>query len=188
MGCGSSGPSASVESELFGVYELTSVQSSPTDEVTGDPIPESCDDLGDLEASGFLVLYNFNPNDDPESPLLAGVFCSTVEACQEAASEQVEPSIGYSFSQGGDADGWTGFAISSAGPAGDQCGADVQEHNLTASGTSISITTDTVEVVFPPMIDGTSATCSNRDALRALNEDLPCKSRLVVSGTRSADL
>jgi hypothetical protein len=189
-GCGSSadgGPK--VDSDLPGVYAIDSYRSSPVDPDTGEPVPDSCDQLSDTSPFGeFLVVYSFQPNPNSDQVRLAGVFCSTVESCRQIAKDALEPTLGYSFLQGDDENGWLGFGISRTGFVGDQCQADVQRHILTSSGQAINITTDTVETVFPPTVDGDQATCRNGDAIGAITPDLPCKARLVLDATHEASL
>jgi len=190
-GCGSDGGSSlgapSVDSDLLGIYVIDTFQSSPLDEVTGDPVPDSCDELADAPASGnFVVLYAFRPNDDPESSRLGAVFCNSLEVCRDVAEGAPQPAIGYSFLQGNDEDGWIGYGISRTGSTGGECQVDVQEHTLVADGASITINTDVREVEFEPVMDpevGTEATCSIRAALENLTPDIPCKSRFLLEAT-----
>jgi len=181
LGCGeSSGGVPTVDSDLMGVYQVTSYRGSLVD----------CEEPEDIEPSpAFLVLYSFIPNDQLDESRLGGVFCSTVEVCRQAARDAVEPTIGYSFLEGDDATGWQGWAISSAGASSDQCRADVQAHVLTSPTTGeIGIETQTFVTVFPPMYDGNEAICSNRDALASLEPDLPCSEILLLEGTLEAGL
>lgn len=190
MGCGSDGSSTpTVDSSLLGIYAIDSYQASPLDPETGDPVPDSCDQLSDAPPFGdFLVLYAYEPNDAMGQAYLAGVFCSDVANCREIASTSPEPALGYSFREGSDEDGWRGFGNARQGSFGDQCLVDLQTHFLTSSGQSINITTDTVEVIFPPRLDGSQANCSVADALDAYSPDLPCQQRLVLEASRTADL
>jgi hypothetical protein len=190
-GCGSdSGDSGSkIDSQLIGIYAIDSFQASPLDPGTGEPVPDSCDQLADSPQAGdFLVIYSFQPTGNPNEPRLGGAFCGSVDECRSVAKAAAEPAVGYSFIQGSDAVGWTGYAIPRSGAAGDQCQAEVQVHSLTSSGQSININTDTVNVIFMPNLEGDQAMCRNADALRALTPDLPCESRFVLSGTREANL
>ena len=185
-GCGSlgGGTTATVDSELLGIYAVDSYRGSPVDAKTGDPVPDSCDQLADPPRIGnFVVLYSFRPNDDMDEARLAGVFCANVEICQEIAKDAPDPTVGYSFRLGDDENGWVGHGISRTGVSGDQCQVDVQTHTLSPSGQQISIVTDTVEVVFPPTIDGDQASCRIGDALDQLTPDLPCKARLALDAT-----
>jgi hypothetical protein len=64
---------------------------------------------------------------------------------------------------------------------------------LVPSGDTIEITTDTVDVIFPPEIDPedpNAATCSIAEALRVFgqNPDLPCESRFFLEATLSESL
>ena len=172
--CGDSQGGASVDSQLLGVYEINSYRGSQVD----------CTQPAEIEPGPtHIVLYSFLPDDDPE-PLLAGVFCSSVENCRQGAAEAPAPAIGYSFSAGNDQNGWRGWAIQSGGAANDQCRADVQVHSLIApSGDTINIETETFVTIFPPELDGTTATCSNRAALDALDDDLPCTQILILDAT-----
>jgi len=190
LGCGSDDDGgAKVDSELLGVYAVDSYRSSPLDPETGDPIPDSCDQLSDTARLGdFLVLYSFLPDSNADEAQLAGVFCADVESCRQLAKQAPPPALGYSFITGNDENGWLGWGISRTGASGDQCQADVQAHTLTSSGQTININTDTVETVFPPTIDGDQATCRNGDALGAITPDLPCKARLAVDATRDSGL
>jgi hypothetical protein len=191
-GCGSDdgGGAVRVDSDLIGVYAIDSFRTSPTDPTTGDPIPDRCDQLADAPTTGsFVVLYGFRPNDDLEEVRLGGMFCNGIQDCQEVAARAPEPRIGYSFVEGSDESGWTGYAISRRGATGDNmCRADVQVHTLGAAGQQITINTDAVETTFEASIEGDQATCNNRDALDSLTADLPCKARFVLVGTRQADL
>lgn len=177
MGCGSSTePGPMIESALLGVYEVTSYQGSQT----------GCDPVSDITLGrpDFLVLYSFRPNDEPDVALLGGSFCRDVEECRTVAEEAPEPVVGYSFLSGGDEAGWNGWAIQSAGGANDQCRADVQAHVLTSTGNdTINVETQTFETVFPPMFEGSVATCRNADALAALDPSLPCKEIIILKGT-----
>lgn len=184
-GCGSADEGAKVDSQLLGVYAIDSYQSSPVDPQTGDPIPDSCDQLSDTTlGNDFLVLYSFKPDANPDEPLLVGAFCPNVAACEQVAREARAPALGYSFIEGDDQSGWVGFGISSVGSLGDQCLASVQTHTLSSAGPGITINTDTVETTFKPTLDGDVATCSNRDAISAITPDLPCKARLLLEATR----
>jgi hypothetical protein len=185
-GCGSSegGSTATVDSELLGVYEVIRYQGSE----------DGCDQVTDLDpAPDRLVLYGFRPNDNPDEALLGGAFCGSVDDCREVAKAAGEPTIGYSFREGSDETGWLGWAIANAGAANDQCRADVQAHVLTStSAEAIGIETKTFETVFPPFPpmpeEGSTVTCRNADALASLNPDLPCKAILVLEATREAGL
>jgi hypothetical protein len=185
-GCGSSegGHTPTVDSALLGVYDVDRYQGSQ----------DGCDQASDLDpAPARLVLYSFLPNDNADEALLGGAFCGTVDECREVAKAAPEPTIGYTFRKGSDQAGWLGWAIASAGAAADQCRADVQAHQLTStSAETIGIETKTFETVFkpfPPMPEeGSTVTCRNADALASLNPDLPCKSILVLEGTREAGL
>lgn len=184
-GCGSDGGgpgAASVDTELLGLYAVDTYQGSPLDAVG----PDACDELTDIDdPPTFLVLYGFRPNDNTDESRIGGVFCATAESCQTVAEGAAEPTIGYSFLEGGnDQDGWRGFGIARTGAVGDQCSVDVQVHTLTAAGDSITINTDTVETRFDPTFDGTQATCRNGDALGQIRDDSPCKSRLLLEATR----
>jgi len=192
-GCGSDGGSSlgapSVDSGLLGVYVIDTFQSSPLDELTGDPVPNSCDELADAPTPGErVVLYAFRPNDDPENPRIGAVFCGSVEECRDVAARAPEPAVGYSFLEGNDEDGWVGYGISRTGSTGGECRVDVQEHTLVANGASITINTDVREVEYEPVMDpevGTEATCSIRAALQNLTPDIPCKSRFRLEATGS---
>ncbi|MEM7136351.1 MAG: hypothetical protein AAF500_07230 [Myxococcota bacterium] len=190
MGCsGDGGPSASVDSSLIGIYDIDQYRGSPFDPQTGVPVPDSCDQLDDIPSLGaFLVIYSFVLNDNPDEARLGGAFCQNEDQCRTIAQTAEEPPIGYRFEQGSDATLWTGFAIASQGASADQCTADVQTHTMTSGDNTISINTDTQETVFAPMVEGENATCSVRDALTSLTPELPCKSRIVLDATRSADL
>jgi hypothetical protein len=181
-GCGSDGGSdtPTVDSDLIGVYAIDSFQASTP--------PASCDELSDSPTNGnFVVIYSFVPNDDRENPRLGGVFCATVEDCEDVASRAPEPTLGYSFIEGNDEAGWTGYAIVRTSQNGQMCVADVQIHDLTGQGQSITIGTNTVETEFEADIDGDQATCAVRDALNSITPDMPCKSRLLLEGTRNAN-
>lgn len=179
-GCSGSDGSPQVDSDLMGVYQVTSYRGSQTD----------CDQPEAIEPSpSFIVLYSFVPNEDPDEALLGGLFCGSVELCRQAAAEAPEPQIGYSFTQGSDDSGWLGWAISSAGAQNDQCEADVQAHVLTSTNPEdINIETETVVAVFEPRVEDNTAICSNRDALLALDEDLPCSEILILEATFEAGL
>jgi hypothetical protein len=172
--CGDSQGSPQVDSALLGVYEIDSYRGSQ----------DGCEQASEIEPGPtHIVLYSFIPDDDPD-PILAGVFCSSVDNCRQGASEAPAPAIGYSFTAGNDDNGWRGWAIQSGGGANDQCRADVQVHSLIApSGDTINIETETFVTVFPPELDGTTATCSNRAALEALDDDLPCAEILILDAT-----
>jgi len=180
MGCGSSGGGPTVDSELLGVYQIDSYRGSQ----------DGCDQPTDIEPTpSHLVLYSYLPNNDPDDPVMGGVFCSDVDNCREAGREAPEPAIGYTFSAGNDQNGWLGWAIQSGGAANDQCRADVQVHTLTTpSGETINIDTQTFVTVFDPTLDGNTATCSNREAIRALDDSLPCTEIIILDATFVAGL
>lgn len=192
MGCGSSGTPQPdpVDSELLGIYKIDTFQASPVDEVTGDPIPGTCDALVDqtLNLGDYLVLYSFVPNDNMDVALLAGGFCNDVEDCRGFAAAAPEPTIGYSFSQGSDQAGWLGFGNSRQGRSGDQCLLELQAHMLSSSGDMITISSDTVDIVFAPSFEGNDATCRVADGVAAYRPELPCETRILVEATREADL
>lgn len=183
LSCGDDAGGPTVDSTLLGIYQVDSYQGS----VVG------CEQPSDLDPSpAFVLLYSFLPNDDPDEPLLGGLFCSTIESCRQAAQAAPEPTIGYSFIEGNDAAGWRGWAISSSGAANDQCRADVQAHVLTSTDTNaINIETKTFQTVF----DGTEASpgstdlvCRNIDAINALRDDPPCTEILVLDATLEAGI
>jgi len=181
LGCGDSAGGPTVNSQLPGVYQIDRYQQSE----------DGCDQLSDVDgALGYLVLYSFQPNDNPDEPRLGGAFCGSVDDCREVAKAAGEPTIGYSFWQGSDEAEWFGWAISSAGAANDQCRADVQAHVLTStSAEAIGIETQTFETVFPPAeMEGNELTCRNADALASLSPDLPCKAIILLEATREASL
>ena len=132
------------------------------------------------------------PNDDPDEPLLGGIFCGSIEFCRQAAADAPEPQIGYSFIEGNDAAGWRGWAISNSGAANDQCRADVQAHVLTSTNTNaINIETKTFATVFSgeEAADGSGTlTCRNSAALEALRDDPPCTEILVLDATFEAGI
>jgi len=182
LGCGgeSGSAGATVDSELFGIYRVTQYQQSPTDcnapEDANPPAP-------------YVVLYSFNPEGDLEEARLGGGFCVDVAGCRLVAQAGVAPPIGYSFLTGDDASGWLGFAVPTGGPAGDQCRADVQAHSMTSpTADAIEVETKTSQVIYAPAIDGTTATCSTRDALEAWEPDLPCAAIILLDATFEAAL
>jgi len=169
LGCGSSGgeEEAKVDSELFGIYEVSQYQRSE----------EGCDQPMDANPpDSYIALYSFADSDDPQNPLLLGRFCSSVDVCRNDVRDFPELiGAGYSFTQGNDETGWFGWAISKRGSLNDQCQHDVQAHTLTSTvARVIDIETKTSQPVFPPTLDGTDATCSDADAIGALNDELPC--------------
>ena len=106
MSCGDDGGGPTVDSQLLGIYRITSYQGSTV----------GCEQPSELDpAPAFVLLYSFLPNDDPDEPLLGGLFCGTVESCRQAAQAASEPSIGYSFIEGNDSAGWRGWAIAGVG-------------------------------------------------------------------------
>ena len=140
LSCGDDAGGPTVDSQLLGIYRITSYQGSAV----------GCEQPSEFDpAPAFVLLYSFLPNDDPDEPLLGGIFCGTVESCRQAAQAASEPRIGYSFLEGNDAAGWRGWAIASAGAANDQCRADVQAHVLTSANMNdINIETKTFQTVF----------------------------------------
>ncbi len=173
------GGGSTVDSELLGAYQITRYQGSQ----------DGCDQVSDMPSPPYLVLYSFRRNDNPDESLLGGTFCADVDDCQQVANDAPEPAIGYSFITGDDQSGWLGWAIASVGSLNDQCTADVQAHTLTStSAQTINIETKTFETVFPPTIDGNTATCSSADAIAFLNEDLPCMEILVLDAIFEASL
>ena len=180
------GPSAktegvpTVDSDLPGVYAISRYQGSQG----------ACDQLADIPSPpAYLVLYGFTRDQDTDDVRLGGAFCNDVGRCRALASEAGEPAIGYSFISGDDATGWQGWAISGTAPENDQCGADVQSHQLTMEiAQAVRIETKTVRTVFPPVVDGEVATCHNKDAIASVNDDLVCKSLLRLEATREAGL
>lgn len=168
-----------VDSKLPGVYRIGRYQSSQV----------ACEQLMDIPgAPAYLVLYNFRPDKDADEVRLGGAYCNDVNHCRVVASEAAEPAVGYSFVSGSDATGWQGWAISATGPENDQCGADVQSHQLTAETAqkAVLIRTTTVHTVFPPILDGEVATCHNKDAITSVNDDLACKALLLLEATFEA--
>jgi len=180
LGCGDSSEALKVGSEPYGIYKITRYQNSLG----------NCDQLVNSEQSPiYLVLYSFEPGGKASKPRLGGAFCGDVSLCREMASEASEPAIGYSFLTYEGASGWQGWGISNTGPADEQCKADVQSHVLTStSAGAIKIETRTTETIFPPEIDGETATCRNRAAIDATTPDLPCKALLVVEASYEAGL
>lgn len=180
MGCGSSDGGLTVDSQALGVYQIDSYRGSR----------DGCDQPTDIEPTpSFLVLYSFVSIEDPDDPVLAGVFCDSIDNCRQAASESPEPAIGYSFTAGRDETGWRGWAIQSGGAANDQCRADVQVHTLTSPGPQkINIETQTFVTMFEPTFDGDIATCSNAAAIDALDDNLPCAEIIILDATFAAGL
>ena len=192
-GCGSGddmGPNAaSIDSALVGVYAVTRFQASPLDPDTGAPVPDSCDELSPANPpGGFLAMYGYRPEPESVDVWLAATFCGSVEECRSLAAAGTDPTLGYSFIQGSDQSGWTGYAPLRTVPAGDQCRSDIQVHSLAAAGESISIGTDTFQVDYMPDLQGTDATCRTVDAINAVTSDLPCQARLTLEATREANL
>ena len=192
LGCGDSGTATPmVDSDLIGIWGIDTYQSSPFDPQTQDPIPDSCDQLSDAPPLGdFLVIYSFEFNDNLGEAALGAVFCNDIEQCQDVAMRAPEPLVGYSFITGSDDTEWVGFGLGRQGSSSDQCLIELQNHVMTASGDSIEITTNTVDVIFPPELnpeDPNDATCSIAEALRVFGEnpDLPCESRFFLEATRS---
>lgn len=178
LSCGGDAGGPTVDSQLLGIYRITSYQGSTV----------GCEQPSDLDpAPVFVLLYSFLPNDDPDEPLLGGLFCGTVDSCRQAAQAAPEPTIGYSFIEGNDVAGWQGWAIASSGAANDRCRADVQAHVLTSANMDdINIETKTFATVFDGIepTDGSSElTCRNIDAINALREDPPCSEILVLDAT-----
>ncbi len=181
---GGDGGGPTVDSQLLGIYRITSYQGSTV----------GCEQPSDLDPpSVFVLLYSFLPNDDPDEPLLGGVFCSAVESCRAFAQAAPEPTIGYSFIQGDDA-GWRGWGISNSGAANDQCRADVQAHVLTSANMDdINIETKTFATVFDgvePTPGSTELVCRNIDAINTLGDDPPppCTEILVLDATFEAGI
>lgn len=171
---------STLDSDLIGVYDIDSYQSSTLD---------ACDELTEVSpAPDMLVLYPVVPNNPMDPILIGGVFCQSLEGCRNIARDAPAPTIGYAFNQGNDQDGWIGFGIAVQGTSGDQCMVELQAHKLTSSGDSISIRTDAVEVVFPPEVDGNLATCRAADAIANFEPGLPCKHRFQLEATHAADL
>jgi hypothetical protein len=170
---------STLDSDLVGVYDIDSYQSSSLD---------TCDELTEVSPSpDMLVLYPVVPNDPMDQTWIGGVFCQSLEGCRDAA-RGMSGFLNYSFNQGNDQDGWLGFGISGQSTLADQCVVELQAHTLTSSGNSISIGTDVVEVVFPPEVDGVQATCSLADAIASFEPGLPCKHRFQLGATHAADL
>jgi hypothetical protein len=182
LGCGSSDSVPTVDSELLGVYQIDVYQFSP----------DSCDGLTDVDPRpGFLVLYSFLPNDDPEEARLGATFCSGLSDCRAVAEAAPEPVIGYSFTVGDDHSGWTGLGNANSGLLNDQCKVDVQVHTLTSTAASIDIQTKTLETVYSPRpedVDGSDITCRVADAIASLNDDLPCVGAYSLAATFEASL
>lgn len=183
LGCGSSGGAeeTTVDSELFGIYQISRYQRSE----------QGCDQPMDTDPPGdYIALYSFATSDNPDNPLLLGRFCSSVDDCRNDIRNfpgLVGP--GYSFTQGDDDAGWFGWAISSRGNLNDQCQHDVQAHTMISTDAGeIDIETRTFQPVFPPELDGTTATCSDADAIAALDDELPCIELFRVEAKREAGL
>ena len=133
------------------------------------------------------MLYGFRPSPE-EAARLGGVFCQTVEECQDVADRGPEPTVGYSFIQGSDASGWTGYAVLSTRESGADCLSEMQVHTLSGEGQSITINTDGVEVTYPPEMNpiaGDEATCTVPGAIAGVTPDLPCRSRFLLAATRN---
>lgn len=183
LSCGGDAGGPTVDSQLLGIYRITSYQGSTV----------GCEQPSELDpAPAFVLLYSFLPNDDPDEPLLGGIFCGTVESCRQAAQAASEPRIGYSFIEGNDSAGWRGWAIASAGAENDRCRADVQAHVLTSANMNdINIETKTFQTVFDglePMPGSTELVCRNIDAINALRDDPPCSEILALEATFEAGL
>ena len=190
-GCSSSAGGPTVDSELFGVYKIDRFQVTPTDEASQND-PDICDKLADSDPQpAYLVVYSFQPNDNPDRASLGGIFCADVEQCRDFARQSPEPVLGYSFTVGGDTQGWRGWGIQGSGKVADQCSVDVQVHTLTSTAATIDIQTRTVRTVFKPRpedIDGTDITCRIADAIDALRDDLACIGAFSLQATFEASL
>lgn len=181
LGCGEGGEGGpTIDSGLFGIYEITTYQHSP----------DQCDSPPDINPPDpYLVLYSYVPNDEPDTARLGGAFCANADTCRIVANARLAPPLGYSFLTGDDASGWLGFAVPRGGPANDQCAAEVQAHTMTSSSAgAINVITQITETTFAPTLEGNVATCPVRDALEAWDESLPCLGIFVLDATFEAGL
>jgi len=173
LGCGSSsgGPDpATVDSDLPGVYKITSYRASKT----------SCDNPPEESLPPQrLVIYPFHPS---------------TEGCRDIAELGANPSLGYSFQTGSDQAGWTGHAILEMHDVGENCEARVQTHNLTLPNGGLSpihIESPTVETSFKAELGGPSgaeAICRNSAAIASVDDQDPCVEIILLDATREADL
>jgi len=179
LGCGSSVESSSVDTELLGIYQVSSYQRSEN----------GCDQITDASGGPRLALYTIPSNETPDQALLVGQFCGSVDDCRARVRDR--PTIvNYSFFQGSDLGGWVGWAVpTEGGMVGDQCRVEVQTHTLTSpSDQAVRIDTRQVETVFMGMVEGNEATCSIREAIASINDDSPCTALFLLEASFEARL
>jgi hypothetical protein len=183
LGCGSGdGASAStVDTQLLGIYQLDQYQQSQG----------GCDQLIDVDpAPSRLAIYTVPSNDNPDKGVLVGRFCGSVLDCRSRVKEDPPSIINYSFLEGSDATGWTGWGFpGEGGMVGDQCRVEVQTHTLTSSSPqAIRIDTRQVETVFMGMVEGNEATCTFRDAIASVSDESPCTALFLLEATFETSL
>ncbi len=166
------------KSSLRGTYRITSYRGNDS----------GCEMLVDtIQAPSFVVVYPFTASSGDVR--LGATFCGGADDCSRVASQAGEPAIGYSFLEGTDGDGWTGWGIVDTGATDEKCRAVVQTHRLTTTADdAVRIETKTVETLFEPAVDDAGEqSCRNRDAIDSLTDDLECKAILVTEATRIAE-
>ena len=182
LGCGSGdGASApTVDTQLLGIYQLDQYQQSEG----------GCDQLVDVDpAPSRLAVYTVPSNENPDKAVLVGQLCGSVLDCRRRVQD-LPTIINYSFLEGSDATGWTGWGFpSEGGMAGDQCRVEVQTHTLTSpSSRAIRIDTRQVETVFMGMVEGNDATCTRRAAIASVNDESPCTALFLLEATFETSL
>jgi len=182
LGCGSGdGASApTVDTQLLGIYQLDQYQQSEG----------GCDQLVDVDpAPSRLAMYTVPSNENPDKAVLVGQLCGSVLDCRRRVKD-LPTIINYSFLEGSDATGWTGWGFPSEGDMdGDQCRVEVQTHTLTSpSSQAIRIDTRQVETVFMGMVEGNDATCARRDAIASINDESPCTALFLLEATFETSL
>lgn len=182
LGCGSGdGASApTVDTQLLGIYQLDQYQQSQA----------GCQQLIDVDpAPSHLVLYTVPSNDNPDQGVLVGQFCGGVLDCRRRVKD-LPTVINYSFLEGSDATGWTGWGFPSEGSmVGEQCRLEVQTHTLASpSDQAIRIDTRQVDTVFMGMVEGNDATCTRRAAVASVDDESPCTALFLLEATFETSL
>jgi hypothetical protein len=175
--CGGIHPEGgAIDSDLFGVYTIDDYLINL----------DGCDDAAEVTPppATRIVLYGYTQESSSEI-CLGGSFCSSVRACRDVAHAALTPLMGYSFVEGDDDGGWTGFAFA-GGPSynGERFGL-VQEHMLIRTADGIRAETRTLESLGHPSYENGS--CNNADARRTIMGQ-PCVELLVLEGTFEAGL
>jgi hypothetical protein len=160
------------ESALQGIYELASWTSNP----------DSCDVEGppSFEASAYSHFFVRQDEFFGET-FVSAVMCADLEECRTNAAETDTLFLGqFSFDEGSDDSGWTGWNASGI-PSDDGCDAMVNLGRLTGEpGVSVTIRQEGRPVTGVPL-DG-EGDC-DLDVAHERAEDASCEQLVVVTGS-----